>query len=146
MKRLASRLTWWPPTRPHCVKRASTCGDAFAGEGLLVRALSRSIPSFFRLLQPVRHPHPAVQRRRDGEMILRLLTVARAPIELAEAEMAMGGEGAHAELAGERQRLAVGAFGHFVVLTGCRRDVTGEAECVGLAGPSLHLARERECL
>src|SRR5262249_3596283 len=50
------------------------------------------------LLQPVRHPHLAVHRRRGGEMLLRLLTLARAPVELAEAEVAVGDEGAHASL------------------------------------------------
>jgi hypothetical protein len=33
------------------------------------------------------------------------------PVELAEAEVAVGDERAHAELAGEGQRLAVVAFG-----------------------------------
>ena len=41
---------------------------------------------------------------------LRLLALARAPVELAEAEVAVGDERAHAELAGESQRLAVVAF------------------------------------
>jgi hypothetical protein len=36
-------------------------------------------------------------------MLVRLLTLARAPVELAEAEVAVGDEGAHAQLAGERQ-------------------------------------------
>src|SRR5215510_9476147 len=40
------------------------------------------------LFQPVRHPHLAVHRRRGGEMLLRLLALARAPVELAEAEVA----------------------------------------------------------
>ena len=38
---------------------------------------------------------------------LRLLALARAPVELAEAEVAVGDEGAHAARLGERQRLAV---------------------------------------
>jgi hypothetical protein len=33
-------------------------------------------------------------------MLLRLLALARAPVELAEAEVAVGDEGAHAELGG----------------------------------------------
>ena len=36
---------------------------------------------------------------------------ARAPVELAEAEVTAGDEGAHAELSGEGQRLVVVAFG-----------------------------------
>ena len=42
-----------------------------------------------RLLQIEPHVHLAVHRRRDGEVLLRLLTLARAPVELAEAEMAV---------------------------------------------------------
>src|SRR5262245_38323521 len=38
-------------------------------------------------------------------MLVRLLVLVDAPIELAEAEVAVGDERAHAELAGERQRL-----------------------------------------
>src|SRR5262249_39981008 len=71
-------------------------------------SLSRRLPHCrLRLLKPVRHAHLAVHRRRGGEMLVRLLTLARAPVELAEAEVAVGDEGAHAEVAGERQRLAV---------------------------------------
>src|SRR5262245_32213396 len=60
-----------------------------------------------RRLQPICHPHLAVHRRRGGEMLLRLLALARAPGELAEAEVTVGDQRAHAELVGERQRLAV---------------------------------------
>src|SRR4029434_3108481 len=63
-----------------------------------------------RLLQPVRHPHFAVHRRRGGEVVARVLALADAPGELAEAEVAVGDERAHAELAGEHQRLAGVAF------------------------------------
>ena len=58
--------------------------------------------------------------------------------------MAVGDERAHAELAGEGQRLAVVAFG--VLGAACRRDVTGEAEGVGLACPSPQPTGERQCL
>jgi hypothetical protein len=60
-----------------------------------------------RLLQPVRHPHLAVHRRRGGEMLLRLLALTRAPVELAEAEVAVGDERAHAELLSECERVTV---------------------------------------
>src|SRR5262245_35438069 len=60
-----------------------------------------------RLLQPVGHPHLAIHRRRVGEMRLRLLALAGAPVELAEAEVAVGDEGAHAARLGEGQGLAV---------------------------------------
>jgi hypothetical protein len=58
------------------------------------------------LLQPVRHAHLAVHRRRGGEVLPGLLALVRAVVELAEAEVAVGDEGAHAELVGEGQRFA----------------------------------------
>ena len=60
-----------------------------------------------RLLQPVLHAHLAIHRRRGREVLLGLLALARAPVQLAEAEVAVGGEGAHAELLGERERVTV---------------------------------------
>src|SRR5438552_6187374 len=88
------------------------------------------------------HLHLTVHRRRRAEMLMRLLALARAPGELAEAEVAVGDERAHAELAGERQRLAVVAFS--VLGAACRRDITGEAEGVGLACPRPLAAGERQ--
>src|SRR5215470_16020835 len=68
------------------------------------RAPSRQLSRLrLRLLQPVRHPHLAVHRRRGGEVLLRLLALARAPVELAEAEVAVGDEGAHGAGLGECQ-------------------------------------------
>ena len=75
---------------------------------------------------------------------MRLLALARAPVELAEAEVAVGDEREHAEPAGERQRVMVVGFG--VHGAAGRRDVTGEAEGVGLASPRPQPAGERECL
>ena len=46
--------------------------------------------------------HLAVHRRSDGEVLLRLLALTRAPVELAEPEVAVGDERTHAELVGER--------------------------------------------
>ena len=40
-------------------------------------------------------------------MLLRLLALASAPVELAEAEVAVGDERAHPELLGERERVTV---------------------------------------
>src|SRR5262249_5871153 len=59
-------------------------------------------PSFFRfrLLQPKRHAHVAVHRRRGGEMRLGVLVLARAPIELSEGEVAVGDQRAHAQFSG----------------------------------------------
>jgi len=42
----------------------------------------------------------AVHRRRGGEVLAGLLALVRAVVELAEAEVAVGDEGAHAELGG----------------------------------------------
>src|SRR5260370_20508621 len=97
-----------------------------------------------RLLQPEAHVHLAVHRRRRAEVVLRLLALAGGPLELAEAEVAVGDGWATAELAGKRQRLAVGAFS--VLGAACRCDVTAEAEGVGLASPSPQPAGERQCL
>ena len=77
-------------------------------------------------------------------MLLRLLALVRARVELAEAEVAVGDERAHAELAGEGQRLAEVAFG--VLGAASRRYITGEAEGVGLASPSAQPAGERHGL
>ena len=49
-----------------------------------------------RLLQPELHAYLAVHRRRGGEVLVRLLGHASAPVEPAEAEAAAGDEGAHA--------------------------------------------------
>src|SRR5262249_21256727 len=62
----------------------------------------------FCLLQIEPHVHLAVHRRRLGEMLPCLLTLARAPVELAEAEVAVGDEGAHLEHARESERLLEG--------------------------------------
>src|SRR5262245_43274994 len=45
-----------------------------------------------RLFQPEPHAHLPVHRRRNGEAFPRLLTLAHAPIELSEAEVAVAGE------------------------------------------------------
>src|SRR5215468_7744062 len=71
-------------------------------------SLSRRLSHLrLRLLQPVRHAHLAVHRRRGGEMLVRLLARAAAPVELAEAEVAVGDEGVHAEPVGQRECVSV---------------------------------------
>src|SRR5262245_48596165 len=64
-----------------------------------------------RLLQVDPHSHLAVHRRRGGEVLLGLLALARAPIERAEAEMAVRNEGTHAPRLRQRQRLPVSVLG-----------------------------------
>jgi hypothetical protein len=60
-----------------------------------------------RLLQPEAHAHLAVHRRRGDEVLLRLRALACTSIELAQAEVAVRDERAHAARLGESQRLAV---------------------------------------
>jgi len=52
---------------------------------------------------------------RRVELLSRLFPLARAPVELSEAEVAMGDERAHASWLGKGQRLAV--VGHPACLT-----------------------------
>ena len=94
--------------------------------------------------QPEVHAHRAVNRRSGGQVLVGLRSVARSLVELAEAEVAVGDEGAHAELGGERQGLPI----VFVSEIGAtrRRHVTGKAEGVGLAPPSPQPAAERQGL
>src|SRR5262245_30601950 len=63
-----------------------------------------------RLLQPEGHAHLAVHAYRGGQLLLGHRLVARPTVELAEAEVAVGGEWTHAELVGPRERLPVVAF------------------------------------
>ncbi len=67
--------------------------------------------STFGLFQPVRHAHLAEHRRRGREVLLRLLVLARAPVELAESEMAVGDQRAHTELVSRSERLPVARRG-----------------------------------
>src|SRR5215472_10565655 len=64
-------------------------------------ASARRVYLCLRLLQPKPHIHLAVQRRRGGQVPLRPLALARALVELAEAEMAVGDERAHAAILGD---------------------------------------------
>src|SRR5262249_8594396 len=67
----------------------------------------------------------------------------RALIQLAKAEMAVSDEGAHPQLAGKCQCLAVVATS--VLGAARRRDITSEAKSVGLDCPSLQPPGERLC-
>ena len=65
-------------------------------------------------------------------MLLRLLTFARAPVERAAAEVAVGDEGAHAGWLGERQCLAVvGLAALGVEPVGMGRDVAEQVQRMG---------------
>ena len=63
-----------------------------------------------RLLQPEPHVHLAIHSSRSRQVLGRLRSVAGAPVELAQAEMAVGDEGAHVKLVGERERVTIVAF------------------------------------
>ena len=67
-----------------------------------------------RLLQPVRHPHLAVHRRRGSEVLLCLLALAGSAMKRAETEVAVGQERVQAQLVGRGQRspiVVLGAIG-----------------------------------
>ena len=65
-------------------------------------------------------------------MVAGLLALARAPGELAEAEVAVGDEGAHAARLGERQRLAVvGLTALGIEPVGMGRDVAEQVQRMG---------------
>jgi len=88
-----------------------------------------------RLFQPVRHVHLAVHRHCGSEVLSRLLTLACVSVELAEAEVAVGDEGAHAARLGESQRFSVlelGAVWIESVDMGC--DIAEQLQRVG-GGP-----------
>src|SRR4029453_2507559 len=81
----------------------------------------------FSVLQPVGHAHLAVHRHRRGDVLARLLALACAPVELPEAEGAVGDKRAHPTRLGECERVTVEAVS---VLRGIAagRDLAEEAE------------------
>jgi len=96
------------------------------------------------LLQPELHSHLAVHRHCDNDLLPGLLAIALSAMELAETEVTMGDERAHAAGHGERECLAIIGFG--ILSAAGRDDVTGEAEGVGFAAPGLQPAGERQDL
>src|SRR5262249_28549020 len=105
MKPLPSRLVPWiasmlmrasPRILPRRAKVPGvSCTVTLNSTGIFVLRSGRHADQRrFHLLQPICHPHLPVHRRRGGEVLLRLLALAGAPIELAEAEVAVGDEGA----------------------------------------------------
>jgi hypothetical protein len=110
---------------------------------LSVRSYAAALSARLRLLQPEAHVHLAVHLRRGGELLAALLILACSSVELPEAEVAMGGEGAHPELLGERERVAVVVFG----LVGVQRvalggDLAKEAKGICLMSSFLMAAGE----
>jgi hypothetical protein len=75
-------------------------------------------------LQPETHAHLAVHGRRGRQVLPGHSVVAGATVEPAEAEVAVGDEGAHAEGGRPRQRLTVGDLGFLGSWRGgCRGDL-----------------------
>lgn len=69
-------------------------------------------------------------------MLLRCLAFAHTSMELAEAEVVVGDEGAHAEVGGQGQGLTVVSFGVFnLSRIAMRSDLTEESESIGLVSP-----------
>src|SRR5262249_8369683 len=93
------------------------------------------------LLQPEPHAHLAVHRRGDGEVLVRVLALGRAPVELAEAEVAVSDEGARAELQSECHGVAVVALSDPGRVT-MRGEFAEEMTHPRLAAPGLLCARE----
>jgi hypothetical protein len=74
-------------------------------------SLSPQIRHFhLRLLQPVRHPHLAIHRRRRGEVLSGPLALVGAVVELAEAEVAVGLQRTHAEFLSRTEDVRVVGF------------------------------------
>src|SRR5262245_66631911 len=65
----------------------------------------------FRLLQPELHVHLSVHRGGGGKVLVGLLAFARAPVQRAEAKVAVGDERAHFELGGKGHGGGIVRFG-----------------------------------
>src|SRR5262249_45521519 len=99
----------------------------------MIRGVGSADPpvSSLRLLQPEVHAHLPIHYGRRRQMLPRPFQVARPACQRSKAEVAVGDDRAHAQLVGECQRFAVVGFGVF--LSGRQRDITAEAEGLGLA-------------
>jgi hypothetical protein len=97
-----------------------------------------------RLREPEPHVHLAVHRGRRGQVVPDLCFLARAPVELAEAEVAVGDEGAHAKFASQGEGLRIVAFGHLGAgeTTRIGSDLSEEAEGPRFV-PALFLSTRR---
>ena len=86
----------------------------------------------FPLIEPGAHFQIAVHRRRCGEILASMLCLADAAVELAQAEVALGDERAHAVQLGECQRLSVvGRRAVGIEPVGVARDVAEQAQGMG---------------
>src|SRR2546428_130320 len=99
---------------------------------------SQAAQLLLRLLQPGPHVHRAVHRRGGRAVFAGVLPLACAPVELAEAEVAVGDERAHAELVGEGHGLPVGGFGLLGIRgIAMRGDLAQSPESPRLVRPTL---------
>src|SRR4029450_2336362 len=98
----------------------------------------------FRLRQPEGHVHGSVKRDGSGEISVGLLSLAARGIQRAQAAVAVGLEGAHAEFLGQGEGLAVVGFG-WLTLWGIamRCNVAKEVQGICLVATFLVLAGMR---
>src|SRR5205823_3197956 len=59
------------------------------------------------LLQPEGHLHLAVHRRRGDEVLAAVVLLAGAPVQLSEAKVAVGDDGARSNLRGQGHRMLI---------------------------------------
>src|SRR5207245_4412929 len=86
------------------------------------------------------HPH------RRGQVLLGLLARARAPVELAEAEVAVGLQRAHGELFGLAEGLTVVRFGLLALArTAPRCNITEEMHGMRVVAPFSVPMGKRQC-
>src|SRR5262245_20803490 len=137
---------------PQCQPRERECARGERGD---LQRLHLGLS----LLEPEPHAHLVEQVHRRREMFRRLL-IASSPVQLAEADVAMSDERAHAKLQSQGIERAVAGFGRWSSrdLTPSRRGGGGPKphDRVALAGEHystcaevarlLHPACEQECL
>src|SRR5262245_39295014 len=99
----------------------------------------------FYLLQPELHPHLAVHRRGGCQMLPCLRPVPGTLVQLAEPEVAVGGEGSHAEFGGQSPCVTVVANRPFNRRRiAVRGDLAQEAKRPALEPAVLERAEELE--
>ena len=64
------------------------------------------------VLQPIRHVHLTVHRHGFGKLLLSLPAISTAAMQFAETQVAVGDEGTHPDLKGERHGLPVVGLCH----------------------------------
>ena len=112
--------------------RSDSCNHLEMSERIPSTTLVPAPHLRLRLLEPELHVHLAVQRRRDGEVFVRLLALAGPQVEFAEAKTAVGDEGPHAARLGQHQRVTVmGLSALGIESVGMARDVAEQVQRMG---------------